>query len=500
MSAKKQSYLGHLWRYISRHGLQFVLCLSSLVRLIGIGSECYWYDESFTALIADLPLQNALAAIAGDVHPPLFYAIEWLVARAMGTGPAAMRLPSAVFGLLAVYQTYLLCIAIGKKRAAVLAAAIVGIMPSMLYYSQEARSYALLTWLVLFAMTAIANRRWLRVMLSLVLLMYTHNLAFLYVVTLGLWAISRGGKQFLKYIPLSGAYAPWLIVAARQAASVGSGFWIIRHGAGQLFYQMAYTTLFVRLPEWLQMHAVIAVVAVSVIALWINRRDHRLWPVMAVAAFPPVIMFVVSALWRPVILERALLPSGACLMILWSCAIPKMSKRSKIQLASIAAPILVFSLAGFFIINRDDFALIADEIANRVEPGGVVYHTSIPSMIFLTRYMPGYEHYVLPNVGDLNQSLSEQTKAAMGLKQREVSVQDLARNGIQTIWLIRTLTPASSQDRLQDVEKILALYRPAESIRLVDTRFGKLDLVKVDLIARRDIVLPHQAIKPGGWP
>lgn len=500
MSALKRLLPGSLWRFISRHGLLLVLLFSLLLRVIDIGAECYWYDESFTALIADLPLQNALAAIAGDVHPPLWYAIEWIVARAFGTGPVAMRLPAASFGMLAVYQTYLLCDAMGKKRAGVVSAGIMGIMPSMLYYSQEARSYALLVWLVLFVMTEIQKRNWLRVSIGLVLLMYVHNLAFLYVSVLGLWAVIRGKRQMLKHIPISGAYAPWLLVAARQAASVGAGFWIVDHGPGQLFYQMVYTTLFVRLPEWLQVHAVAAVVAVSMSALWVNWRDRKLWPIMAVAVVPPIMMYAVSELWRPVTLERALLPSGACLMILWAAAIPRLSSRSRLQLALVSSPVLIFSLMGFWLIDRDDYTLIAQEIESRVEPGEAIYHTSIPSMIFLSRYMPDSEHYVLPNVGDLNQSLSEPTKIAMGLKQREVSVDQLASQGYRRIWLLRTLTPASSPDRLQDVADILATYRPVEEWRVVDTRFGQLDVIQVDLIARRDVVVPRYALPTGMGP
>lgn len=481
ISVLKRFTRGSLWATLSRHGFSLVLLFSLALRLFDLGSESLWYDEAFTSLIADLPFHNALAAVAGDVHPPLWYMIEWLVAHVFGNGKIAMRSPALLFGMLSLYQVYVYCSVINKKRLGTLAALIMGIMPSMLYYATEARMYALLAWLVLFVMTSIELRQWLRVSIGLVLLMYVHNLAFIYVAVLGSWFLLKAKKKAFRYAPLALAYLPWLVVAYRQAQSMQSGFWIVPHGIGQIFYSLTYVTLFMRLPEWLQLHASGFVIAITVIALWINRQEKRMTPVIAMIVIPPILLQIVSTLWLPVALERAILPSAACLAILLSSTLYKLLPRDLLKLAVVGVPILACSWVGYYSNDRYDFEGIARQVETVTVDHDAIYHTSIPSIIFLASYMPTRDHYALPDVGDLSQSLTDETKLAMGIKQREVDLSVLHDMGYERVLLLRTLTPGSNPDRQADVDRILATYPIVDSWSLIDTIFGKLDAVMIKL-------------------
>lgn len=492
------SFRGALLRFISSHGLLSLLLLSALVRLIGIGSECYWYDEVFTAMIADLDPASALQSVAGDVHPPLWYLIEWLIAQVAGNGPVAMRLPSALFGIAIVYQVYSLCCALKKERLGLLSATMVSIMPSMLYYSQEARSYALLVWLVLFCTTSLIKRKWLRVALSLSLMMYVHNLAFLYVAVLGTIFIIKARQKAIRYFPLFASYLPWLVIAYRQAINVGQSFWIVSHGPGEIFLELMVTILYVRIPEWLQLHAFIFVIGLSSIAVWTTRKDKSLRIVTLLALLPPVLMYLVSVAWKPIFLERALLPSGVCMVILWAASFERLSKRAKTQLAIVGLPVIVLSLMGFFAIQKVDFESMANSIERRMIEGDVIYHTSIPSMLFMRHYMPDSQHYALPDFGDLDQSLSDDTKTAMGIKQREISFLQLRQLGYKRVWLLKVETPSSNPDRLHDIDLILAMYPVLSIDHLIDGQFATLDVVLIDL--QREINKPHYQALPGGKP
>src|SRR3972149_279954 len=160
--------------FFTRHGLLSALLLSSGFRLGGLGIECLWYDEAFTSLISDLPFDRALMAIAGDVHPPLYYLMSWIMAHMAGNSELTMRLPAALFGILSCYQLYLFVIlscyqlylfvmAISSdKNLAIWSTFVMAVLPAQLYYSQEARGYTLLTWLFLFFMTSIFLRQMLR--------------------------------------------------------------------------------------------------------------------------------------------------------------------------------------------------------------------------------------------------------------------------------------------------------------------------------------------------
>src|SRR5690606_4950260 len=52
-----------------------------LLRFAGIWIPQLWYDENFTLILARLPFDRMIAATAGDVHPPLWYLIEWMFIR-----------------------------------------------------------------------------------------------------------------------------------------------------------------------------------------------------------------------------------------------------------------------------------------------------------------------------------------------------------------------------------------------------------------------------------
>lgn len=466
--------------FIISHGLLSSLLLGSTIRLAGLGHESFWYDEAFTSLLSSLPLDRAVVAMAGDVHPPAYYIMTWILSHTVGNNELIMRLPACIFGILVIYQTYLLAVSAGYKNQATLCALIVAIMPSQLYYSQEARQYTLLTWLVLFCATSIYKRQWFRSMAAMVVLMYTHNLAFLYVAPLGIWTIVRGKKSIVKYLLLAGLYLPGVVVALRQASDISDGFWIVQHGIGQLAFQLVYITGGFRIPSWLQIHATIIVFGLTLVSLWYLRTDRRLYPIMILSFIPAFLMYAVSALWKPVILERALLPSGALLGVLWTIAIARMTRKQKIVTLAVAGPVAVLLLVSFVLIDRTDFTAIAKDITDHAGSEDAIYHTSIPSAIFLGRYLEG-DNYIIPNVGDLNQSLSDQTKEAMGLKQLERPVSDLFEMGYKRLILLRTLTPATNADRWQETLTIINTYKVIDHWYAVDQQFGRFDIFILDL-------------------
>jgi uncharacterized membrane protein len=116
------------------------------LRLTLLGYQSLWYDEGVTWLLTQTSPLNLIRWTAADIQPPLYYLLLWLTTHLFGSSEAALRFPSAIFGLLAVpliYQT-------GQRlfgrasSAAWLAAGVVAASPLMVYYSQEARMYTLL--------------------------------------------------------------------------------------------------------------------------------------------------------------------------------------------------------------------------------------------------------------------------------------------------------------------------------------------------------------------
>ncbi len=122
-----------------------LLLLATLTRMWGLGRPSLWLDEAFSHLFAVLPLQMAWQAIIVDaVHPPLYYLLlrPWLTLA--GGSEFALRLPSALAGVL----TVALLLRAGRRwlgrRATGWSGLLLAVNPFHIWYSQEARMYALL--------------------------------------------------------------------------------------------------------------------------------------------------------------------------------------------------------------------------------------------------------------------------------------------------------------------------------------------------------------------
>jgi 4-amino-4-deoxy-L-arabinose transferase-like glycosyltransferase len=79
-----------------------------------------------------------------ESSPPLYYCLAWLWTRAFGTGEIGLRSLSALFGVLTVPAAYSAAAVAFGRREAKLAAILVTASPILIWYSQEARAYALL--------------------------------------------------------------------------------------------------------------------------------------------------------------------------------------------------------------------------------------------------------------------------------------------------------------------------------------------------------------------
>lgn len=120
-----------------------ILLASSIIRLWNLGTKSLWYDETYTAFIAQKSPGTMLRYLITDgVHPPLYYWGMAIWLRVFGTSPVVLRLPSAIAGVLSVGLLYLLVRRMAGKPEAVLAALLLGLSPFFVWYSQDARMYA----------------------------------------------------------------------------------------------------------------------------------------------------------------------------------------------------------------------------------------------------------------------------------------------------------------------------------------------------------------------
>jgi len=122
--------------------LGIILFLSLLLRLIGL-NQSLWLDEAISANVAknyslmEIPSQFSKS----DFHPPLYYMMLDGWTNIAGDSEISLRLPSVIFSMVTIYIVYLM--------GGVGAAALVGFNPLLVYYSQEARMYSMVTMLLI---------------------------------------------------------------------------------------------------------------------------------------------------------------------------------------------------------------------------------------------------------------------------------------------------------------------------------------------------------------
>ena len=129
--------------------LSIAVLLGLVVRSWGIGIQSFTMDE-MTELAA---VQQGLGSVIGaaDGFPPLFgVLLHWWLELA-GT-PEAARWLSVVIGLLAIPVIYQLGRLMGGRTVGELSALLLAISPIHIWYSQEARAYALFILLALVAL------------------------------------------------------------------------------------------------------------------------------------------------------------------------------------------------------------------------------------------------------------------------------------------------------------------------------------------------------------
>jgi hypothetical protein len=110
--------------------------------LFGDELSTYW-------IVHDRSLGDVLSIVHSndEITPPLYFILGWLTLK-VGGAAEWVRLPSLVAGTVTIPLVYLLGARTVGKPAGLVGAAVMALSPFMIYYSDEARAYALMIALV----------------------------------------------------------------------------------------------------------------------------------------------------------------------------------------------------------------------------------------------------------------------------------------------------------------------------------------------------------------
>ena len=125
-------------------GVAGLLFAAALLRLPTLGLQSYWGDEAYTVrLVQKSPVEMLHGIAYTEATPPLYYGLASVWSRLFGTSEAGLRSLSALFGIATVLVAYLAGARLFSRAAGLVIAALTAVSPFMVWYSQEARSYAL---------------------------------------------------------------------------------------------------------------------------------------------------------------------------------------------------------------------------------------------------------------------------------------------------------------------------------------------------------------------
>lgn len=134
------------------------LCLAgAALRFATLAGQSFWLDEAATGRLVRKGLGGLLRALPdGESTPPVYYVGAWLWTRVFGTGEVGLRSLSAVVGTLTIPVVYIAAARLFDRRVGLAAAALTAFSPLLIWYSQEARAYALLVALCAASVWALA--------------------------------------------------------------------------------------------------------------------------------------------------------------------------------------------------------------------------------------------------------------------------------------------------------------------------------------------------------
>jgi mannosyltransferase len=207
--------------------LLLILLTAFALRLYRLDHQELWGDEAHSAYVSKLPLPSTISPRT-ETNPPLYHFLLYLWVKLTGSSVFALRFLSLILGLLTVPLVYRLARLAFGVPVGLLAALLCAIFPFQVYYSQEARMYALATFFATLSMFLLARivsgergqsrSLWVAYLSATAAAIFTHYYALSVVVAenallIALWRRNREGlrRWLAVQAVLILSYLPWVL-------------------------------------------------------------------------------------------------------------------------------------------------------------------------------------------------------------------------------------------------------------------------------------------------
>jgi hypothetical protein len=374
-----------------------ITALAALLRFLTLGVQSYHHDEIVTATrILSGGFGHAMDAVGfSESAPPLYYALAWVWTQLTGTGEFGLRSLSALAGVATVPVAYLIGLELRGRRAGLTAAALVAVNPMMLWYSQEARAYALFALLcavsLLYCARALRYGRRGDVLawgIASGLALATHYFAIFPVAVEAVLLLRRRGRDSFRGLAVVAAACLLLAPLAIHQMAAGHAEWIGNFTLGHRLWETAATFLtgetgdIIGRPERPALAFVplaLCLAGLALLAFRGDREERRSASVpllVALAAIGiPVALALLSA-GKDYVLARNLIPALVPLLIAVAIGVTLPGAR---RLGAIVVGALLAYSLGFCVwasvspdLQRPDWNAVANRLGEPQAPRATV--------------------------------------------------------------------------------------------------------------------------------
>ena len=459
-----------------------ILLAAFLMRMIHLQGRALWYDESFAALYASLSpgqmIYGTVTPVAGagaaDVHPLLYYFLLHGWMGLVGRSPLALRFLSVALGMVTVALLWRLAAWCFGRRTGLVVGLLAAVNPFHVAYSQEARMYALLglgavvaAWGLLRALQGAGEQgatrdtfhvsrftfhvlgHWSLFIVGAALTLYAHNLGTFVLLALHLLAVAR--RRWWRRLPalaladlvVLALFAPWLVLALPgQVSFVGRGYWLTPPGVEEVIRatMLPLLTFYEPAPLWLlglSLFTGVLLLTLLILRVW-RTRSRAGW--FLLLCWAPILLLLLVSLWRPVYLERALLPTALFYLVAmgWLLACGGLPRLLRLALAALLAVATLGSLTVHYTyarFPRPPFDQLDAFLRDRVTTGEIVVHDNKLTFFPAYYYDPALPQTFCPDLpGRGSNTLALPTQEALGLFATPIS--QTMTSGVAGVWYV----------------------------------------------------------------
>lgn len=379
-----------------------LVIVNLLIKGIFLPESSLSIDEAFSVYHAQMKIPSIISLLLEGNNPPIYEIFLHFWVKLFGLAEFSVRFPSLIFSSITVLYLYKTGIRYLNKRIALYSSLFFIFSNYHIWFSHEARSYALLGLLSVISMYYFMglvhdfisigedgqlnklklprNKNFLMLTMINVLMIYTHYFGFFVLSTQFLFILinKRLNRQLWKPVLVSAGitailFSPILLVVLnRFMETSSSGTWIKTPNGLYSMYNMLRQ--FTNAP--LTAIFVIIVMFAAFLKFAIAYKKLEKNPYYQIISFWFFFiffsMFVISY-WVPVFLDRYLMPAAIAFMVLLGIAVDYLIQSAKFKyvIPAIIGSLFIATIRPN-INDEDDFKEAVEKVKNLKKPQSLV--------------------------------------------------------------------------------------------------------------------------------